>query len=201
MMHGLQPAGAALIAVLADRFVLDRCFGRRCMPTMLDRTFPEAGIVPVLLTGGAAAAWVIAALVLNPLRAAYCYAPVLVAVILLLATGGEAVLERWRPFEMLNRVFGRAAVISSMLGLLVIVPAAGHHAVSFSQSAAAGILTGTVFVIISLLYSGIREKAGLTCQTRLTGTGRGSEAFAKELVAAGLLALVLAGVLNLNLSG
>lgn len=196
MISGMQFAGAALIAVLADRFVLDRCCGTRSMTTALDRTFPEAGIVPVLLAGGTAAAWVVTALVLNPLHAAYCYAPVLIAAILLLAAGGEAALARWRPFEMLNRVFGRAAVISSMLGMLVIVPAAGHPAFSFPQSTGTGILAGTAFVIISLLYNGIREKtgqAGLTCQPRLE--------LAKECIAAGLLALVLAGVFHCNIYG
>lgn len=199
MTGGTHLIGISLIVVLAERFVLEGCLGRTLFS---DRTKNPAaalagtGIIAGMLTAGAAAAWTFTALVLIPAGAAYCYAPVLIVAFLGLALAAETVFSRFGPFPLLNRIFERAAVVSSLLGFMVLVPQMGgdvRHAVSFVQSVATAALTGAVFGVISLLYGGVRERV-VYSGTRQEAGG----SLARELAAAGLITLVLAGISALN---
>ena len=198
MTGGPHCIGIALIVVLAERFVLDGRLGRT---PFSDRTknfaaaLADTGIIAAVLTAGAAVAWPVAALLLIPAGAVYCYAPVLMAAFLMLALAAEPVFSRWWPFFVLNRIFARAAVVSSLLGFMVLVPQMGNdarHAVAFTQSVATAALTGAVFAVTRLLYHGVRERVVYI------GNGRAGGSLAQELAAAGLIALVLAGISTLN---
>jgi Na+-translocating ferredoxin:NAD+ oxidoreductase RnfA subunit len=91
MSGGAYLIASALIAVLTERFVLDRCLGRTrlfAVSTDIRGALAGAVVTAVLLTAGTAVTWLIVAVALVPLRAVYCSATVLIAVICGLAVPG-----------------------------------------------------------------------------------------------------------------
>jgi Na+-translocating ferredoxin:NAD+ oxidoreductase RnfA subunit len=179
--------GIALITVLIERFVLEGRIGRTALfaaSTNAAASLPGAGIVAGMLTAGAAGAWLTI-----PLGASWCYPIALIGVILAAALGAESAFARRCFFPVLNRIFTRAAVVSSLLGIVILVPQV-NPGLSFVKSITTALLAGAVFAVTRLLYYGVRE--------RIRNGRPGAASVAQELVAAGLLALALAGISTLN---
>ena len=193
MIHG-HLIGIALVTILVERFVLDRWAGTTpfsCSSTSLGQRLVDAGVVLVMLAGGAIGTWLLTRFVLVPLGIASCSMLAFVVVVLGLAIGGEAFLARWWQFETLNRLLTRATIICSLLGVVVIVPWLGGfpgQAASFVFTIKIVALTGMAFVVVRILFDGACEKAG-----PLT-SGQSGMAFARMLAVAALIALVLSGI-------
>ena len=179
--------GIALIAVLIERFVLDGRLGRTdffATSTDIAASLPGAGIVAAILAVGAAGAWLTI-----PLGAAYCFPVAFIGVVLAAALAAESMLASRCFFPACNRIFTRAAIISSLLGVMAFVPQVGdttHHTVSFGKIIGTALQTGAVFAVIRLMYYGARE--------RFVNGRPGAASVIQELTAAGLLALALAVV-------
>lgn len=179
----------ALVAVLAERFVLDRCFGR--MPfSLLSRNSADAlydtGLIAAILTLGAALSWPLAAFVLVPARAEYGYGAVLVAALTGLAIAAEPLVARRRSYYMARRQCMRAAAVSSLIGIMVLVPQAVGDAgrfPDFTRSAGAAAMAAAVYSFIRFLYGGVREHVALAEK------GEGRWPIFYWLLTAGLVAL------------
>jgi Na+-translocating ferredoxin:NAD+ oxidoreductase RnfA subunit len=197
MIHG-NLICLSLLAVLVDRFALDKRIGKTpfsSSSTNLVRRLPDTGIVVALLCGGAIGSWLLTSVLLIPLGAASCSLPAYLVTVLGLAMGGEALLARWWQFEVLNRIFTRAAILSSLLGAVALMPWPGDHpgaAASFLHSIKTALLTGMIFAVVRMFYDGVMEKAGVFDE-RQSG-----KLLARELAAAALVALALGGVSAVN---
>jgi Na+-translocating ferredoxin:NAD+ oxidoreductase subunit B len=148
-------------------------------------------MVAVLLTAGAALAWPIAALVLVPAHAAYGYGAVLIAAFTGLAQAAKPLAARQRDYFMADRQCVRAAVVSSLLGIMVLVPQALTDAgrfPAFWQSVRAAACAAAVFAFIRFLYGGIREHIALA------GNGHERGPLVSELLTAGLVVLACGGL-------
>ncbi|MCU0608887.1 MAG: hypothetical protein MUF22_03855 [Chitinispirillaceae bacterium] len=181
----------ALAAILIERLVLDRVLGATPLSdssTRLSRSIIGPALVFVLLTVSAAAAWAGNAFILNKIGASYCFPLMIVALILVLAFGADQLLSRWKPFELVSRLTARAAVTSSLLAVTLI---AGSQAPDL-KFAATGAAAGGAYLFTALLYKGVLEKI------RLAGAAVSAS---QEILSAGLLALVLAGIAGLHLFG
>lgn len=193
-MTGLMPLiVAALAVVLAERFVLDRRYGRTPF-SGLSRNLPAAladtGMAAGILVAGAALAWPAAALVLVPAHAAFGYGAVLVAAFAGLALAAKPLAARQQGQCMARRQCFRAAAVSSLLGIMTLVPRAftttgGFPA--FGESVVTAACAGAVFAFIRFLYGGIREHIALA------GNGDERGTLASELLTAGLTALACGG--------
>lgn len=177
----------SLVTVLVERFILEGRLGRTALfaaSTNAAASLSGAGIVAAMLTAGAAGAWITI-----PLGASWCYPIALIGVILVVALGAESAFARKFFFPALNRIFARAAVISSLLGIVTLVPQV-NPGLSFVKTVATALLAGAVFAVVRLLYYGVRE--------RIRNGRPDTASVAQELAAAGLLALALAGISTLN---
>jgi Na+-translocating ferredoxin:NAD+ oxidoreductase RnfA subunit len=184
--------GTALIAVLIERFVLEGRLGRTDLfgtSTDIAASLPGAGIVAAMLTVGTAGAWLTI-----PMGSAYCFPVALIGVILAATLAAESMLAQRYFFPACNRTFTRAAILSSLLGIMVFALQVGdttHHAVSFAKSVGAALQAGAGFAVIRLMYYGARE--------RFVNGRLGAASVAQELTAAGLLALALTGITTLRI--
>jgi Na+-translocating ferredoxin:NAD+ oxidoreductase subunit B len=189
-MTGRIPLFAvALVVVLVERFVLDRRYGRTHFSGIsgdLPAVLADTGISAAILTAGTALAWPIAALALVPAHAVYCYGAVLIAVYTGLAMAAKPLVARQGNYFMADRQCIRAAVVSSLLGIMVLVPQALAEAGGFPafwQSVRTAALVAAVFAFIRFLYRGIREHIALAGNVNERGT------LVSELLTAGLIAL------------
>lgn len=189
---------AALIAVLADRFIFERCLGSEVLPgrSALAAWAAKAGVVAGLLTLSSFFSWHIASAALLPAAADYCV-PVLVAgLIVLLSIAGELLLSKRLGLTHANRLWQRAAGLASLIALIAVVPGvslSGRFALSLAQSTGRGALAGAAFALVSGIYAGIREK-----EAAAAGGTRADASFARELLVAGLIALALGGISGLH---
>jgi Na+-translocating ferredoxin:NAD+ oxidoreductase RnfA subunit len=201
MTGGFYLVEAALIAVLVDRFILERSMGRTRLFAASATTGQPliAGcIVTIMLAAATAGAGALDLLILLPLSAPFLFAVMLVSCIVFAAFAGEAIFSKRFPFEPVNRLFSRAAVVSSLLGLMTVVPLAREPAGGVSllfRSTATAVQGGSIYLLILFVFNGIWEKATPPANSRT------SAALARELVAAGLLAMVLRGLSYLRLFG
>jgi Na+-translocating ferredoxin:NAD+ oxidoreductase RnfA subunit len=201
-MTGLLPLiVAALAVVLAERFVLDRRYGRTPFSELSINpaaALADTGMAAGILTAGAALAWPVAALVLFPAHAVWCYGAVLIAVFAGLALAAKPLAARRRNYCMAGRQCVRAAVVGSLLGIMVLVPqaltAAGRFP-SFGRSVATAACAGAVFAFIRFLYAGIREHIALA------GNGDERGSLVAELLTAGLTALACGGFQVFSIPG
>jgi Na+-translocating ferredoxin:NAD+ oxidoreductase RnfA subunit len=191
----------ALAVVLVERFVLDRRFGRTPFSGLSRNpaaALADTGIAAGILTAGAALAWPVAALVLVPAHAAYCYGAVLIAAFTGLALAAKPLVARQRNYFMADRQCIRAAVVSSLLGIMVLVPQALINAgrfPAFSQSVLTAALAAVVFAFVRFLYGGIREHLALA------GNGDERGPLVSELLTAGLTALACGGFQAFSIPG
>ena len=194
-MTGSPPLFAVACAVvLVERFVLDRRYGRTPfsgLSSNLPAALADTGTAAGILTAGAALAWPVAALVLVPAHAVYCYGAVLIALFTGLALAVKPLAARQQDYFMADRQCVRAAVVSSLLGMMVLVPQALTGAgefPAFRQSVGTAMLAAAVFAFIRFLYGGIREHIALA------GNGDERGPFVEELLTAGLTALACGGL-------
>jgi Na+-translocating ferredoxin:NAD+ oxidoreductase subunit B len=194
---------AALAVVLVERFVLDRRLGRPssyCLSSNSAAALADAGFVAGLLTLGAALAWPVAVFVLVPAHAEFCYGAVLVAVVSGLALAARPLLARQRNHSIDDRRCIRAAVVSSLIGIAVLVPqsiAGAGRIPAFMQYVGTAAIASAVYVIIRFIYGGIRE------HMTLVGNGRSQSqsTLVSEVLTAGLTALACAGLPFLSIPG
>ena len=197
MTCGTGMIGASLIAIMAERFILDPYLGRKAMCTCsgrLAQTAAAGAAVAFMLTAAPAAAWLLTTRVLLSLGAAYLYGPLLIMLIMLFGLAGEMSLSMRRPFSSLNGEFGKTIVISSMLGFLLLVPRTGDFSqgLSLARTVATGAKAGGVFFLTTMLYNATKEK------TTFSRDSTGTLLYAHELARMGLVALVLNGIAHLN---
>jgi Na+-translocating ferredoxin:NAD+ oxidoreductase RnfA subunit len=191
----------ALAVVLAERFVLDRRYGRTPFSELSSNpaaALADTGITAGILTAGAALAWPVAALVLVPAHAAWCYGAVLIAAFTGLAMAAKPLAVRQRNYLMAERQCIRAAVVSSLLGIMVLVPQALTTAgrfPSFGRNILTAACAGVIFAFIRFLYAGIREHIALA------GNGDERGSLVAELLTAGLTALACGGFQVFSIPG
>lgn len=198
MIIGTHVIGASLIALLVDRLILARRLGSTPFSTASTKVSVAAGIaLPVffVVVISSAVSSAIADFALRPLCAAYLYPVVFTAAIVATAFAGEGLLTKWQSPEVRNRISGRTTIAAAILGFLVLVPF-GNVGAPDTLSCAKGILdavlSGAVFLGVTFLWNGIREKIDLMSDTKKPLS------LAQELVAAGLIALVLLSISSLH---
>jgi Na+-translocating ferredoxin:NAD+ oxidoreductase RnfA subunit len=191
----------ALAVVLLERLVLDRRYGRTPVSYMSSNpaaALADAVITAGILTAGAALAWPAAALLLVPAGAGWCYGAVLIFSFTGLALAVKPVIARRRSRSMADRRCVRAAAVSSLMGVTVLVPqaiAGAGRFPAFTQSVRTAALAAAVFAGVGILYRGLREHIALAGN----GEERGSPV--AEFLTAGLMALAFAGLRFLAVPG
>jgi Na+-translocating ferredoxin:NAD+ oxidoreductase RnfA subunit len=193
MIGGTGIIGASLIALFTERCILDRYLGCRvCISVTgrLSRNASGAAAVVFMLIAGSSAAWFTTMEVLRPLGMEYLYTPTLIMFFLLIGFAGELLPFPRRTVAPLNAESGKAVVISSLLGVLTIVPGTGAFSAGLSLTQAAE--AGGAFFFIKMLYGVIREKSSSTKDSS------GALLYARELAVMGLLALALGGITHMN---
>jgi Na+-translocating ferredoxin:NAD+ oxidoreductase RnfA subunit len=198
MTNGTGFIGASLIALVVERFILERYLGRKSLSTTSGRfaqTGASAMAVASMLIVASAGAGLLSGTVLLPVGATYLYAPVFIMVIMLCGLAGQMLFSSWRPRIALNGEFGKAVVIGSMIGYLTLVPQSGDFSLelSLARTVAHAAEAGGVFFLVKLLYCAIQEKSDFA------KAATGGLLYARELATMGLLALVLKGISNVHL--
>jgi Na+-translocating ferredoxin:NAD+ oxidoreductase RnfA subunit len=198
MIIGAPIVGASLIALLIDRFVIERRIGATpfsAPSTKFSTTVGSALPVLITLIISSAASGAITVYALQPLGAAYLQPIVFAALIVAISLGGEILLPQWQTQEMRNRVFGRTTVITAILGFLILLPqsrSTGPDKLSLAWSILNAAIAGITFFFVVLIWNGIHEKLYLARGPNERAT------LAKELVTASLIALVLLSISSLN---
>jgi Na+-translocating ferredoxin:NAD+ oxidoreductase RnfA subunit len=197
MTHG-NLVGISLAVILFERFVLDRRTGKTPISptsTKLRQRAIDAGVVLALLIIGAIGSWLLALFVLAPCGVVSCSLLAFIIVIVGASMGIEAIVATWLPFDMLNRIITRAAVLSSILGTIAFLPwwcDSPGHAASFLHCIKAAVLTGASFAAVRMAFDGVMERAA-DCEEN-----KPDVRLARELAAAALVALALAGISTIS---
>ena len=192
-----QLFGVVIIAVLADRMLIARRPDAQSFPhgsTRLGRTIPAVLTAPALAMIAALLTGLIAGMVLTPLGALFLSALVFIAVMLAGALAGESLLGQGKRFSPLNRIFARATVVGSILGLAAIVLWPGQtdmEAASPGSFAAKAALYGVSYAVIRVIYDGILEKVSDDQPEKPVAP------LAREMIMMSLLALVGIGILKI----
>jgi Na+-translocating ferredoxin:NAD+ oxidoreductase RnfA subunit len=201
MMQGTGLIGAALIAVITERTILDPRIGKTPFSDKSNgfaQAAASGAAVLAMLVGGSALAHLFSNLVALPLNAAYLYGLSLITSILIIGLAGELLVSFRRPLAEVNRGIAKATAISAMIGLIALAPKASDHlahGMPLERSVADAAAAGSVFLLCTLLYSGIRERFDFEKRAA------GALLLARELAAAALLALALGSLATLHILG
>jgi len=191
--------GAALVALLADRLVLERSLGATPFSkpsTRLQSGCGSALPVSVLFIFSAGISCALVTRLLAPIGAGYLFPLVFAAFLALAGIAGELLLSKWETPGMRNRIFGRGALGAAILGFLIVMP---QNACILSGATTCGrsmpkdiVLAGAIYFLVALIWNGVHEKI------ELTGISGHRLSPAQELCAAGLIALAMLGISGLN---
>jgi Na+-translocating ferredoxin:NAD+ oxidoreductase RnfA subunit len=185
-------AAAALTAVLADRSFLKWRLGSRSEIEPFERLGP---LVPVLAAAsvmvilGALSAGLLSVYSMGPLHARFLAAAAFAATVLACALAGEILWTDGRPAQR-NRAFSRAAVIALVLGLSSLPFYREDTPGSIATFVISGIEISLAYALMAIFYNGISQKISSERKPR------GQVPVAQELCSAGLLALVIIGILK-----
>jgi Na+-translocating ferredoxin:NAD+ oxidoreductase RnfA subunit len=190
---GIGTIAASLIALAVDRCLLERRFGTHVYRTSTGRIAGNALsaiAVAAFLIIGAVLVWFVDTNILRPLNAEYLF---IIALVMIFALLGLLVALPPVPQKFLSRFSaenGKTVVLSTLLGLLTLVPApdAVDASPAFSSLVVAGAKSGALFLFVKIVYTSIREKQGASKPVP------GALAYAHEFALMGVLALVLYGI-------
>lgn len=198
MIIGTHVIGASLIALLVDRLVLAHRLGPTPFSTASTKLSMAVGsALPVLIVVviSSALSCALVHFALGPIGAAYLYPMVFTAAVVATAFVGERLLTKGRSPEIRNRASGRTTIATAILGFLLLVPQGNTGApdtLSCAQGTLDAAVAGAVFLCVTLLWNGIREKIDL-----MSGAKK-PLSLAQELVAASLIALALQSISGLH---
>jgi hypothetical protein len=181
--------GIALVAIIIDRNIINKASSSAFAPDRSSRfgvTLLHAALVPALLAGGAAITGFLSQFVLRRFNLEYLDVSVFILVILGITLGVEAVLSRRGKPGSLNRMLSGAAAMAVLLGLASFLSTG-----SSGMAGAGGVLwVGTAWFVLFPAYCGVKAKMGLGIKAQGV-----VPSFSREMVIAGLLALVAVGVI------
>jgi electron transport complex protein RnfA len=189
----------SIIAVLIDRFVLDRCLGKGDSfrnENTFKRSLSLGGCVSVVLVCATVLAGLAMDFVLMPLGLDYLLSLVFVVIIAALSLAAEFLFSAIRPFVQLHRLFSRTSALCAILVLPLLAPFFNGFAqqpLPLKKCMILGGTAGIAFTTILLLFSGIM-------QTPLFGKiSHPRQSLSLELVTGALLLLAFAGISSCNL--
>jgi Na+-translocating ferredoxin:NAD+ oxidoreductase RnfA subunit len=190
MMHASYLMGMSLVAILIDRYALDRCLGKVNIYPNVNELVKDAArgiavmVVLVLATGGA---WLIADSVLFGAGLEYLYPLCMISIVVAISFSGELLFALWNPQKPFHRLFARTSVLCSLLYFTQFMVGAGTPG-SLKTTLVQAATTGIIFTGMLVLFNGIRNRAipekNLSTLARLT----------REILIAGLLLLAFSGV-------
>jgi len=177
--------GIALAAVIIDHSIVRKVSDSAYSIERSRRfglTVMGAAAVPVLLVISAMVTAFVSRFVLKRFQLEYLDAPTFIMVILGITLVAEALLGAKGNPGSLNRMVSGAAAGAVILGL-----ASSLSSKPALVTTGATLRVGVAYFVLFLAYHGVREK--ITAGLRVKGVPR----FSRELVIAGLLALVAIG--------
>ncbi|MBN2035415.1 MAG: hypothetical protein JW768_01615 [Chitinispirillaceae bacterium] len=188
-------AGISLVALLIDRYALDRCLGKAmAYPGVneLVKDVMRGTVMTVILVLGTGTARLIANAVLLDTGVAYIYPMFLIGSVVAFSLAGELLFSLIHPRASFHRLFARTSVLCSLLcfARFMDAPATSvYPAATLTHAAEAG----AVFTGVLILFNGIRNLSvsdnKLSMAARLT----------REVLIAGLLLLAFSGIESLPL--
>ncbi len=183
---------AAIAAVLADRSFLKWRLGSRPEIEPLERPgslVPSLIMVPGMVILGAISSGLLSVFGGGPFHTKSLAAAAFAATVLACAIAGEMVWAGNQPARR-NRAFSRAAVIALMLGLSSLPFYREGIPGSIASFVISGIALSLSYAVITIFYNGIARKITLESKPGVRVP------VAQDLCSAGLLALVIIGILK-----